>query len=94
MSKQPKGSRKARALSCTRQLLRQFIRRFEKNLNRLVMESVALLKLQAPLVTAPSGEERKRGRQFLECIQSYNPEDVSLKLFERSRTTFLTPLTN
>jgi len=79
---------------CSRQLLRQFIRRFERNLNRLVMETIALQKLKLPPVTAPEGEKRKRARQFLECIRSLEPEDVSLKLFERSGTTYLGALAN
>jgi len=76
-------------LSCSRQLLRQFIRRFEKNLNCLVMEIIALLKLQSPPVTAPADEKKKRARQFLECIRSSDTEDVPLNLFERSGTAYL-----
>ena len=81
-------------LNCPRQLLRQFRIRLKENLNRLITEIIVLLKLQSPPVTAPANEKRERARQFLECIQSYDPQDVSLKLFERSGTTFLAPLTN
>jgi hypothetical protein len=79
-------------LHCSRQLLRQFRIRFEKNLNRLIMETTALLAPKAPIVTAPAAEKRQRARQFLEYILSYDPEDVSRKLFERSGTTLLSPL--
>jgi hypothetical protein len=76
-------------LSCSRQLLRLFRIRFEKNLNRLIMEATALLRPKTPIVTVPEAEKRKRARQFLEYILSFDPEDVSRKLFERSGTTFL-----
>ena len=78
---------------CSRQLLRHFRRRLEGNINRLIMEIIALLKLQSPPVTAQREEKRKRARQFLEYIHSFDPKDVSLKLFEHSGTTILTPLT-
>ena len=80
---------KTAGLACSRQLLLQFRKRFENNLNRLIMETVSLLNLQSPPVTAPGHEKRQRAREFLESIQSLNSEDVSLKLFERSGTAFL-----
>jgi ribosomal protein S27AE len=76
--------------SCSRQLLRDFRKRFEKNLNRLIMEVTGLFEPELPLVTSPENNKWQRARQFLECIQSFDPEDVSLKLFKRSRTTYLT----
>jgi len=85
---------KLTGLLCSRQLFRQIRVRFEGNLHRLVMEIIAWLKLELPPVTAPNEEKRKRARQFLEYIHSFDPKDVSLKLFERSGTTFLTSLSN
>jgi len=79
---------------CSRQLLGQFRKRFQENLNRLIMEIIALMRLKSPLVTAPVEKQRQRARQLLEYIQSLNSEDVSLKLFELSRTTYLTAIAN
>jgi hypothetical protein len=81
-------------LICTRQLLRQFRARLKKNLNRLIMQAIALFGWKAPPVTAPENEKRQRAKQFLESIRSYDPKDVSLKLFERSGTTLLSSLAN
>ena len=80
---------KSTGLSCSRQLLRQFRNRLEGNINRLIMEIIALLRSNSPPVTAPEDEKRRRVRQFLEYIRSFDPKDVSLKLFERSGTTLL-----
>jgi hypothetical protein len=77
---------------CSRQLLRQFRIRLKENLNRLIMEVIALLRLKSPPVTVPMGEKKKRARQFLECIYSFDPKDVLLKLFERSGITLLAAL--
>ena len=77
-------------VDCSRQLLRQISKRFEQNLNRLTMGFTALFKCKEPAITAPLTEKRQRAREFLEHIKSFAPCDVSLKLFELSRTTFLT----
>ena len=76
--------------TCSRQLLRHFRNRFEENLSALISEMIVALSLRAPPVSEKG--IRKRGKQFLECVQSLKPEDVSKKLFEHSQTTYLSPL--
>ena len=76
--------------TCSRQLLRHFRNRFEENLSALISEMIVVLSLRAPPVNEKS--IRKRGKQFLECVQRLRPEDVSKKLFEHSQTTYLSPL--
>jgi transposase-like protein len=75
---------------CSRQQLRWFRKRIEQNLNMLVMGLTEMLDLRAPPVTDPPIE--KRAGQFFECIRSFAAEDISLKMFERTRKTYLTPL--
>jgi len=75
---------------CSRQLLRHFIKRFERNMSALIMETIDAFRLRAPPVTGKSMKER--GRQYLECVQRLKPEDVSKKIFEHSRITYLSPL--
>jgi hypothetical protein len=75
---------------CSRQLLLHFRKRFEENLSTLISETTALFSLRGP----PLAEKdiRKRGKQYLECVRSLKPEDVSKKIFEHSRITYLSPL--
>jgi hypothetical protein len=75
---------------CSRQLLRWFRLRLEQNLNMLIMGLTDVLSLRAPPVTAEAA--KKRAGQFFECIRSLNAEDISLKIFERTRKTYLSPL--
>jgi hypothetical protein len=35
---------------------------------------------------------KKRAGQFFECIRRLKPEDISLKIFEHTRKTYLSPL--
>ncbi|MDR0854294.1 MAG: DUF6431 domain-containing protein [Clostridiales Family XIII bacterium] len=77
---------------CSRQLLRWFRLRLKQNLNLLLMELIAVCSLRAP----PAGEvgAKKRAGQFFECIRSLNAEDISLKIFERTRKSYLSPLSD
>jgi len=78
------------SVDCSRQLLRHFRKRFEGNLPALVDCTNTVFSLRGPPDT---GEDiKKRGKQYLKCAQRLNPEDVSKKLFERSRMTYLSPL--
>jgi len=76
--------------SCSRQLLLHFRKRFEENLAALISETIVMFSLRGPPVTEKG--IRKRGKQYLECVRSLKPEDVSKKIFEHSHTTYLTPL--
>jgi hypothetical protein len=80
----------SRSPVCSRQLLRQFRIRIEHNLNMLIMELTVSASLRAPPVTET--HIRKRVGQFFKCIRSFNAEDISLKIFERTRKTYLSPL--
>jgi hypothetical protein len=75
---------------CSRQLLRWFRIRVEKNIDTLAMELTGPASLRAP----PVEEEgiRKRVGRFFEYIRSLQAEDLSLKMFERTRRTYLSPL--
>jgi hypothetical protein len=77
-------------VGCSRQLLRHFRKRFERNLPTLIRVTAACLSPRAP----PMKEKDiiKRGKQYLECVRRLNPEDVSKKIFEHSRMTYLSPL--
>lgn len=75
---------------CSRQLLRWFRIRVERNLNMLIMELTELASLRAPPVTET--DIKKRVGQFFEYIRSLKAEDISLKIFERTRRTYLSPL--
>lgn len=80
----------AAASVCSRQLIRWFRLRIEQNLNMLIMELTELLALRAPPVTEKTA--KKRAGQFFECIRSFKAEDISLKIFERTWKTYLSPL--
>jgi hypothetical protein len=80
----------SRSAVCSRQLLRWFRIRVEQNLNMLIMALTATMSLRAPPVTEDF--IRKRVGQFFECIRSFTAEDISLKIFERTRKTYLSPL--
>ena len=75
-------------IECSRQLLRHYRRRIEHNLNSLVMAITEIRRLATPLVTEASNI-RGKVRQLLSVIES--PQDDSLKIFKRTRTTYLTP---
>ena len=74
-------------VECSRQLLRHYRRRIEKNLNSLVMAITDINKMQSPPVTEKTGIKEKV-RQFLSNI--LEPQETSFKIFERTRTTYLT----
>ena len=72
---------------CSRQLLLHYRHRIEKNLNNLAMAVTDIYALRAPPVTEKN-DLREKVRQLLSHIQS--PEDDSLKIFVKTRTTYLT----
>jgi hypothetical protein len=80
----------ARSCACSRQLARWFCIRIEQNINMLVMGITEILSLRAPPVTETG--IRKRVWQFFLCIRSFNAEDISLKIFEHTRKSYLSPL--
>jgi transposase-like protein len=75
---------------CSRQLLRWFRKRIEENLNMLIMGLMEAHRLRAPPVRGK--EIRKRVGEFFEYIQNFKAEDISLKIFELNRKTYLSPL--
>jgi hypothetical protein len=79
---------KETGVECSRQLLRHYRVRVEQNLDRLTMAVTDIYGLKDPPVTAAKGV-REKVRQLLPFIQS--PPDDSLKIFRRTRTTYLTP---
>ena len=78
----------ATEIECSRQLLLHYRRRVEQNLNSLVMAVTEIYDLRAPPVTERDSARKKVG-QLLSVIKS--PRDDSLKIFKRTRTTYLTP---
>ena len=78
----------ATGAECSRQLLLHYRQRVKKNFNNLVMAIIDIYTLRAPPVTEKVNT-REKVRQALSFIQS--PADDSLKIFERTRTTYLTP---
>ena len=78
----------ATGVECSRQLLLHYRRRIEKNFNNLVMAVTDIYALRAPPVTEKNSTKEKV-RQLFSVIQ--NPQDDSFKIFERTRTTYLTP---
>ena len=75
-------------VECSRQLLLHYRRRIEKNLNSLIMTITDIYALQSPPVTEQA-DTKLRVKQFLSHIQQ--PPEDSLKIFKRTRTTYLTP---
>lgn len=75
-------------VACSRQLLLHYRRRIEGNLNGVIMAVTEIRGLRAPPVTERF-DTRKRVRQLLSSILS--PQDCSLKMFELTKTTYLTP---
>ena len=71
----------------SRQLLNHYRKRIENNLNSLVMAVTDICGLRAPPVTEKVNIKEKV-RQLLLSIHS--PMDFSLKIFERTGTTYLT----
>jgi len=78
----------ATGVDCSRQLLLHYRRRIKKNLNNLIMAVTDIYALRAPPVTEKN-DAREKVRQLLLIIRT--PLDDSLKIFERTRTTYLTP---
>jgi hypothetical protein len=74
-------------VECSRQLLRHYRHRIEQNLNSLAMAITDIYNLKEPVVTVCKSV-REKVRQLLSFIQS--PQDDSLKIFKRTRTTYLT----
>jgi hypothetical protein len=79
---------KKAAVDCSRQLLLHYRKRIEGNLGSLIMAVTEAFSLRSPPVTEKTSI-RKRVGQLLSNINS--PEDASLKIFEHSRTSYLTP---
>jgi hypothetical protein len=77
----------ATRIDCTRQLLLHYRRRIESNLNSLVMALTDIRNLRAPPVVEKKTNKEKV-RQFL--VHILNPQEESLKIFERTRTSYLT----
>ena len=75
-------------IECSRQLLLHYRRRIEKNLKSLIMAITSIYSFKEPPVTEKT-DIKKRVRQFLSHI--HRPKDDSLKIFEQTRTTYLTP---
>ena len=75
-------------IECSRQLLLHYRRRIEKNLKSLIMAITSIYSFKEPPVTEKM-DIKKKVRQFLSCI--HEPMDTSLKIFELTRTTYLTP---
>jgi transposase-like protein len=71
----------------TRQLLRHYRRRIERNLNSLAMAVTDIFGLRDPPVTS-AASAREKVRQLLSHIRS--PLDCSLEIFKRTRATYLT----
>jgi hypothetical protein len=74
----------------SRQLLRWARIRIEQNINMLIMEITGILSLRAPPVTETG--IKKRVGQFFLCIRSFKAEDISLKIFELTHKSYLSPL--
>ena len=78
-------------IECTRQLLLHYRRRMERNLNILAMEIITIHGLRSPPVTEQS-DIKEKVRQLLSYIQA--PLKDSLKIFQRTRATYLTKQAN
>ena len=78
----------ATGMECSRQQLLHYRRRVEKNFNSLAMAATDIYALRSPPATEKTKAREKVG-QLLSIIQS--PKDTSLKIFERTGTTYLTP---
>ena len=81
----------ASGVEISRQLLRHYRRRIERNLNGLIMAVTAVYALRAPPVTENANIKTKV-KQLLSSIPS--PQDGSLKIFELTKTTYLTKQPN
>jgi hypothetical protein len=77
-----------KGVSVSRQLLNHYRKRIEKNLNSLIMAVTYIQSLRAPPVTEKISARGKVRQLFLYIRQ---PVDTSLKIFELTRTTYLTP---
>ena len=77
----------ATGITVTRQLLRHYRRRIEENLNSLTMAVTEIYNLQAPPITEKTNTKEKV-RQLLSNI--LYPQGDSLKIFERTRMSYLT----
>jgi hypothetical protein len=73
---------------CSRQQLRWLRTRIEENLNFLIMETAGLFGVRAPPIAC--ADTKKGIRQLLSHILRFAPEDVSLKIFERTGRSCLT----
>ena len=78
----------ATEIECSRQLLLHYRRRIEQNFNSLAMGVTEIYDLRAPPVIERDNARKKVG-QLLSVIKS--PRDDSLKIYKRTRTTYLTP---
>ena len=78
----------ATGVEFSRQLLRHYRRRMEKNFNSLAKAITDIYVLRKPLGMG-TADVNEKVRQLLLHIQHHL--DDSLKIFERTRTTYLTP---
>ena len=74
-------------VECSRQLLFHYRKRIEANLNSLIMAVTEMYSLRPPPVTEKENAQKKV-RQLLSAILF--PQEDSLKIFKRTRTTYLT----
>jgi len=79
----------ATGVECTRQLLLHYRRRIEQNYNSIAMTVTDIYALKEPLAAGKTNT-REKVRQLISFIKS--PQDDSLKIFEQTRTTYLTPI--
>jgi hypothetical protein len=78
-------------VECSRQLLLHYRRRIQENLNSLVTAITDIYSLKTPLVTEKT-DVKNKVRQLL--LKILCPEEDSLIIFKRTRTTYLTKQTN
>jgi hypothetical protein len=74
-------------IMASRQLLRHYRQRIEKNANSLAMALIEIHNLKEPPITEKA-DKKEMVRQVLSNILC--PQGDSLKIFERTRTTYLT----
>ena len=79
----------ATGIECTRQLLLNYRKRIEENINILIMEITEIYGLKTPAVMGKKSHEKVR--QLLPYIKK--PSEDSLTIYQRTGTTYLTPTT-
>ena len=78
-------------IDCSRQLLYQFRKRFEENLNFLLLEIPNIMSLKEFL---PEKERKERAKQIFSLVHrsDWSPNDVSSRLHSHSGNTYLTQI--